>query len=232
MAAAEFDVLKADVLGATVRGMFVIPELLHPLFNYAWNGKVNYVAITNMPQDLAFDHYGRTGSETCTNNPEYRHWWQSLIEDQCRSYPINGIMGCNERRSALDQMVCCQTPGCICEHCRRESMAREIEVEPMRKAFLTVRDYFQQARAGDVFVDVVLIEFLRVLFANPELLIWDTNYLKDATGLLALKGYVYRIGNSSYPAPADGKRWPRRGQVPPCTSSTTAIAEWQSITFV
>ena len=70
-------------------------------------------------------------------------------------------------------------------------MAREIEVEPMRKAFLTVRDYFQQARAGDVFVDGALIEFLRVLFANPELLIWDTNYFKDATGLLALKGYVY-----------------------------------------
>ena len=100
-------------------------------------------------------------------------------------------MWCNERRSALDKMVCCQTPGCICEHCRRESMAREIEVEPMRKAFLTVRDYFQQARAGDVFVDGALIEFLRVLFANPELLIWDTNYFKDATGLLALKGYVY-----------------------------------------
>jgi len=50
--------------------MFVIPELMHPLFNYAWHGKVNYVAITSMPQYLAFDHYGRTGSETCTHNPE------------------------------------------------------------------------------------------------------------------------------------------------------------------
>jgi len=44
------------------------------------------VAITNMPQHLAIDLYARTGSQTCTYNPEYRHWWQSLIEGQCRSY--------------------------------------------------------------------------------------------------------------------------------------------------
>ena len=41
-----------------------------------------------------------------------------------------------------------------------------------------------------------------------------------------------RIGNSSYPAPADGKRWPRSGQVPPYTNLRTAITLWSMITFV
>ena len=64
-----------------------------------------------------------TASEPCTNNPDYRRWWHSLIEDQCRSYAIDGIMWCNERRSPLDQMVAGQAPGCFCEHCRREAMS-------------------------------------------------------------------------------------------------------------
>jgi len=37
-ATAEFDVLTADVPSATARGMFVIPELMQPLLNYAWHG--------------------------------------------------------------------------------------------------------------------------------------------------------------------------------------------------
>lgn len=37
-ATAEFDVLTADVPAATAPGMFVIPELMQPLLNYAWHG--------------------------------------------------------------------------------------------------------------------------------------------------------------------------------------------------
>src|SRR5690606_30643680 len=36
----------------------------------------------------------------------------------------------------------------------------------------------QQARAGAQFVDGALIEFLRVLFANPEILIWERFWLE------------------------------------------------------
>lgn len=57
-------------------------------------------------------------------------------------------------------------------------MPREIKVELLKKAYLAVRDYFQQARAGDVFVDGALIEFLRVLFADPELPIWERFWLE------------------------------------------------------
>ena len=57
-------------------------------------------------------------------------------------------------------------------------MPREIKVELLKKAFLAVRDYFQQARAGDVFVDGALIEFLRVRFADPELPIWERFWLE------------------------------------------------------
>ncbi len=175
---ADFDVLEAVIPAATARGRRVMSKLIEPLFKHAGHGSVNNVAIANMPQQLEIDLYGRTGSEPCTNNSDSRRLWQSLSEDQCRSYAIDGIMWCNERRSLLDQMVAGQAPGCFCEHCRREAITRGIDVEPVRKAFLTEWDYFQQVRAGDALVDGALIEFLRVLFANPEILIWERFWLE------------------------------------------------------
>lgn len=175
---AGFDVLEAVIPEARSRGMRVMPELMEPLFKYAGHGSANNVAIANMPQLLEVDVYGRCGQEPCTNNPDYRRWWHSLIEDQCRSYDIDGIMWCNERRSPLDQMIAGQAPACFCEHCRRAAMARGIEVEPVRKAMLAVWEYFEQARAGNEFVDGAAIEFLRVLLANPEVLLWERFWLE------------------------------------------------------
>ncbi len=57
----------------------------------------------------------------------------------------------------------------------------------------------------------------------------DFEYVKNDAS--AVYGNV-QIGNSSSQAPANSKRWPRSGQVLPCTTSTPAMAEWQSITFV
>lgn len=172
------DILEMVIPEARRRGMRVMPELMEPLFKYAGHGSTNNVEIANLPQCLEVDLYGRIGQEPCTNNPDYRLWWHAMIEDQCRSYEIDGIMWCNERRSPLDQMIAGLAPGCFCAHCRREAMARGIEVEPVRKAFFEVYEYFQQARQGAEFVDGALIEFLRVLLRNPEILVWERFWLE------------------------------------------------------
>lgn len=172
------DILEMVIPEARRRGMRVMPELMEPLFKYAGHGSTNNVEIANLPQCLEVDIYGRHGQEPCTNHPDYRLWWHAMIEDQCRSYEIDGIMWCNERRSPLDQMIAGLAPGCFCAHCRREAMARGIEVEPVRKAFFEVYEYFQQARQGAEFVDGALIEFLRVLLRNPEILVWERFWLE------------------------------------------------------
>jgi hypothetical protein len=172
------DILAEVIPAAKKRGMQVIPEMMEPLFKYAGHGSASAVEIANMPQYLEVDAFGRIAAEPCTSNPNYRRWWLSLTEDQCRNYEIDGIMWCNERNSPLDRMIQGQAPGCFCEHCRREARERGIDVEACRRACLAVHSELERLRRGEGIVDGALIEFLRVLLANPEMLIWERYWLE------------------------------------------------------
>jgi hypothetical protein len=163
--------------------MKVIPEFMEPLFKYAGHGSAGEVLIPNMPQCLEIDLLGRVAGEPCTSNPDYRRWWHGIIEEHCKNYEIDGIMWCNERNSPFDRMMQGQAPGCFCPHCRREAAERDIDVERVRAAFQPVWQYFQQARAGENFVDGAFIEFLRVLLRNPEVLVWERFWLERSKDL-------------------------------------------------
>lgn len=174
----DIDILDLVIPEARARGMKVMPELMEPLFSYAGHGSVNYVDIPNLPQCLEIDLLGRFGSAPCTNHPDYRRWWHSMVEDQCRNYEIDGLMWCNERRSPLDLMMHGQTAACFCEHCRQLATHRGIDIESVRTAFGELQEYFDEARAGAGFVDGAFIEFLRVLLRHPEVLIWERFWLE------------------------------------------------------
>ena len=175
---ADLDILDLVIPGARARGMKVMPELMEPLFSYAGHGSANNVDIPNLPQCMEVDLLGRLGSAPCLNNPDYRTWWHSMVEDQCRSYDIDGLMWCNERRSPLDQMMHGSTVACFCEHCHQLATQRGIDVAAVRGAFREVQDYFDQARAGVSFVDGAFIEFWRVLLRHPEVLLWERFWLE------------------------------------------------------
>ncbi len=177
------DILDLVIPAARKRGMKVMPELMEPLFKYAGHGSANNVDIPNLPNTLEVDLLGRHGPEPCTNNPNYRLWWHAMVEDQCRSYDIDGLMWCNERRSPLDLMIQGSAPACFCEHCRGHALQRGIDIERVRNSFFEVFDYFQRARAGEEFVDGSLIEFLRVLLRHPEILVWERFWLERSKDL-------------------------------------------------
>ncbi len=172
------DILKMVIPEARKRGMKVFIELMEPFFKYSGHGSVNTVEIPNLSQCLEVDVFGRFGSEPSTENPDYRRWIHSMVEDQVRNYDLEGVMWCNERRSPLDQLIAGQAPGDFSEASRREASARGIDVERVRLAFRDVYGFFQRARAGESFVDGAFIEFLRVLLANPEVLIWERFWLE------------------------------------------------------
>jgi hypothetical protein len=175
---ADEDVLEMVIPAARERGMLVYSELMEPFFKYAGHGSANTVEIPNLPQLMEVDFMGRIGSEPSTSNRDYRNWIRSMIEDQVRSYDLDGLMWCNERRSPLDQLVSGSAPGDFSPDAWEEADRRGIDVERVRRAFREVYDFFQAARAGHDFVDGAFVEFWRVLLANPEVLLWERFWLE------------------------------------------------------
>jgi hypothetical protein len=169
----DVDILATVIPAARSRGMRVYPEVMEPLFHYEGHGSANTVAIPNMPQVLEIDVLNRVGGAPCINHPDYRTWWHAIVEDYCRNYDIDGVMWCNERRSPLDNLISGNAPNCFCEHCRTLAQGRGIDVEGVQRAYRGAYDYFQAARAGTAFVDGAFVEFLRVVYRNPELLVWE-----------------------------------------------------------
>ena len=172
------DILEMVIPGCRARGMKVIPELMEPLFKYAGHGSANTVQIPNLVQYMEVDHLGRIGGAPCLENPDYRTWWHALIEDHCRSYDIDGIMWCNERRSPLDQLVTGMAPGCFCRHCVASMGAGGVDPEAARRACSLLHNYFRRARAGEHFADGALVTGLRVLLDNPEFLLLERHWVR------------------------------------------------------
>jgi hypothetical protein len=169
----NLDILELVLPHASARGMRVYPDLMEPMFNYLGHGSSEHLNVPNLPQVLQVDVLGRVMSEPCLNNPAYRNWLKAVVEDHCRNYDIAGIMWCNERRSPLDAALTGQAPHCFCEHCSRLAADDGIDVERARAAAREVWETVVAARAGQEFSDGALVEFLRSLYRNAEVLLWE-----------------------------------------------------------
>lgn len=225
----DVDILDLVIPEAKARGMQVMPELMEPLFSYAGHGSSNSVDIPNLPQHMEVDLFGRIGSAPCTNKPDYRRWWHSMIEDQCRNYDIDGIMWCNERRSPIDQMIHGESAGCFCEYCLRLASLRGIDTDRVRRAFFEVQEYFDGVRSDVEYVDGPFIEFLRVLLRNPEVLIWERFWVernkdldRELYGIVKSCGAELQFGlnvwNRNHFNPIRKAQWPWAEQ--------TRYADW------
>ena len=226
---AEMDVLSMVIPEARARGMKVFVELMEPFFKYAGHGSANQVALPNLPQLLEVDVFGRFASEPSTFHPDYRHWIHSLVEDQVRNYELDGVMWCNERRSPLDQMIDGRPPGDFSHEARREASERGIDVEGARRALTQVWSFFERARAGQSFVDGAFIEFLRVLLANPEALLWERFWVernkdldRELYGLVKWcdpeASFGLNVWNRNHFSPLRKAQWPWADQ--------TLYADW------
>jgi hypothetical protein len=167
------DILELVTGPARERGFRVYVDLMEPMFNYAGHGSADSVDVPNLPQLLQVDTLGRITGEPCLNNPDYRNWLHGLIEDHVRSYDLDGIMWCNERRSPLDAALVGSAPHCFCRHCAELAAREGIDVERARVALQAVSEFVGQARTGTQFVDGAFVEFLRTMYEHPEALLWE-----------------------------------------------------------
>jgi len=123
----------------------------------------------NLRQVLEVDVFGRTMDRPCINNPDYREYYRALVDDQLRSYPIDGINFNIERYGPMETTLLgnfgsgrrdrkATSPRCFCPHCIRSAQERGINVERAKEGYLKLLEFSERTllyglSRGDEFTD-------------------------------------------------------------------------------
>lgn len=134
-------------------------------------------AVPNWPKVLQVDAWGRADSYACVRNPDYLGWWLGLVEDQVKSYELDGLMFGSERGGPLGNVLGNGgfardgRPYCFCGHCLRAGLDRGIDPARAREGYLAL--YRLAHGEDDPDGDSGLVAFLRLLLNYPEILAWE-----------------------------------------------------------
>nr|BFE60162.1 hypothetical protein GCM10020063_046880 [Dactylosporangium thailandense] len=168
-----FDALGDVIPAARERGIAVYSFVLENTHS----GLTRHVP--NWPKVLQVDAWGRADAYACLRNPDYQNWWLSLVEDQVKSYQLDGIMWGSERNGPLDNALGDGgfarngNPYCFCRWCTEAGEREGIDVRRARQGYLEL-DRLLNDEAPDVPVgDSSFIRFLRLLGTCPEIVAWD-----------------------------------------------------------
>lgn len=165
------DVLEQVLPEATPRGMKVYSFVLENTHSGLTR------AVPNWPKVLQVDAWGRRDSYACVRNPDYVTWWLSLVEDQVKSYPIDGLMFGSERNGPLGNVL--GNGGfardgrafCFCSYCERTGRDAGIDPVRAREGYLAL---YRLARGeDDPDGDSGFVAFLRLLLTYPEIVAWE-----------------------------------------------------------
>jgi hypothetical protein len=173
----DFDVLASVVPAARKRGMKT----------FSWIIEDNTLPkVPNMDQLWEKDLYGRVPTRhpagPCFNNPNYRNYLLGLVEDHCRSYPVDGIMFGSERQAPLGYSLGAYHNGsradpgtvcCFCSFCEQKARRLGIDFARVRQGYLALEKFVRAGRARQRPVDGYYVAFWRVLLEYPEVLVWE-----------------------------------------------------------
>jgi hypothetical protein len=171
---AEFDVLAEVIPEAQERGIAVYSFVLENTHSGLTK------AVPNWPKVLQLDAHGRRDAYACLRNPDYVAWWLGLIEDQVKTYPIDGLMFGGERNGPLGNVLgnggFARDGGayCFCEHCISSAQSRGIDADRAREGYLALERLARgEATASR---DSGFVLFLRLLLHYPEILAWEQHW--------------------------------------------------------
>lgn len=161
----------------------VVPEAKRRgIASYAWMEESSYAqqlrTYPNFAKVLEVDPYGRPAPRPCFNNPDYRNWHLSIVEDYASNYELDGLAWCSERPGPLNLLL--QAPcdpsqaTCFCVHCRRLAAERGIDARRAQEGYRTLLDWNARVAAGDRPEDGAFVTFWRLCLRYPELLSWQT----------------------------------------------------------
>jgi hypothetical protein len=132
---------------------------------------------------LEVDAWGRPARRPCYNNPDYRNWHLSIIEDYAKSYDLDGIAWCAERPGPLNYLMQAPTPTesvtCFCPHCQAIARERGIDVRRAIEGYRRAIEWNERVAAGNRPADGAFVSFWRLLLQYPGLLAWQTLWIES-----------------------------------------------------
>lgn len=150
--------------------------------SYAWIEESGYAAelrrYPNFPKILEVDVWGRPARRPCFNNPDYRNWHLSIVEDYAKSYDLEGLAWCSERPGPLNLLI--QRPvdassiSCFCSCCTAIGRDKGIDPEKARAGFRELLAWSRATASGNKDSDGAFTSFWRILLRHPEVLAWQT----------------------------------------------------------
>ncbi|MDP9469352.1 MAG: hypothetical protein M3Q71_01615 [Chloroflexota bacterium] len=190
-----WDIFEAVLPEAKARGMR----------SYAWIEESSYAPelrrYPNFPKCLEVDAWGRPAPRFCFNNPDYRTWHLSIVEDYAKSYDLDGLAWCSERPGPLNLLM--QGPvapdaiTCFCPHCRAMAGDRGIDVRRAQEGYRAAIEWNARVAAGDRPPDGAFVTFWRLLLRYPELLAWQTLWTESQRQLYR---DIYGVAKACKPA--------------------------------
>lgn len=131
--------------------------------------------VKNAEKAMSIGLDGKLSPQPCRNNPEWIAWWDAIIGDTVRSYPLDGFQWGAERMGPLSSVLWKGAmPFCFCQHCEVRAKREGIRVERAKQGFTELHDFITKLHAGDQApVDGIFTNVMRLLMKFPEILAWD-----------------------------------------------------------
>lgn len=173
----DWDMFEAVLPEAKKRGMQ----------SFAWMEESSYAQalrdLPNFPKCLEWNVHRVPVKTPCFNHPDYVNWWLGIVEDYCKSYDLDGVIGCSERSGPLNRVlhgpVSADSLVCFCPHCYTKARERGIDPERARQGYLKLLEW-NQAAAGKAkgegrkaqLTDGFFVSLWRIFLHYPEVFAW------------------------------------------------------------
>jgi hypothetical protein len=188
----KFNVIEAVAPKAKARGMDFYawdlnnpsPTLAHTAPSYATLGEV--------------DLNGRSTTNPCFNNPDFRAYLSGKIESLLIGYPdlVDGIAWGCERIGPLDGILQgSENATCFCPFCQAKARELGISIPRAQAGFREIAQLFHAA--AEQVPDGYFTTFWRLLLKYPEVLIWENLWTSSFQGAQA---ELYGLAKSIAPA--------------------------------
>jgi hypothetical protein len=131
--------------------------------------------VANFEQGMSVGLDGKISAQPCRNNPQWMAWWDAIVSDTMKSYPLDGFQWGAERMGPLSSVLWKGAiPFCFCEHCETRAKREGINAARARQGFGELHAFITKLHAGVAAPsDGVFTNVMRLLMKFPEVFAWD-----------------------------------------------------------